>query len=222
MQNPISTDEVSLATTKMTNNRAADHINMCAELVKYAPKDIHTEIANTLNDLIEKQHQIDIGKGILVPLEKPLKRMPGPAKNLRPIILLPIIRKILSKITLSRLKPKLDHYLSASQSAYRSNRSTTDIVWSYRWILAKVQIYDIEVFSTGIDMSAAFDTIDRVQLIKILGNFADSDEMRMVRLLLSETSLEVKLSGHKTKPPQFASNVGSPQGDGLSGPLFTA
>ena len=166
MQNPISTDEVSLATAKMTNNRAADHVNICAELVKYAPKDIHTEIAETLNDLIEKQHQIDIGKGILVPLEKPLKRMPGPVKNLRPITLLPTIRKIMSKITLSRLKPNFDQYLSASQSAYRSNRSTTDIVSSYRWILAKVQVYDIEVYSTGIDMSAAFNSIDIVQLIK--------------------------------------------------------
>ena len=142
----------------------------------------------------------------------------GPVVNLRPISLLPIIRK-LSKITLERIKTKIESYLSQSQAAYRSNRSTTYIIFAYRWIIAKVQEWDITIYITGIDMSAAFDTILRPKLIEILKSFLDDDETRIIQMLLSETSLETKMHGAKTE--SFPTNMGSPQGDGISGPLYT-
>ena len=82
---------------------------------------------------------------MLIPLQKPPPKPKGPVKNLRPINLLPIIRKILSKIGLSRANQELNNYLSYTQSAYRTGRMTTDIVWAYRWIIAKIQKYDINV-----------------------------------------------------------------------------
>ena len=42
--------------------------------------------------------------------------------------------------------------------------------------------------------------------------------VRMIRLLLSNTSLDIKLRGAETE--SFVSNVGSPQGDVRSGVLF--
>ena len=38
------------------------------------------------------------------------------------------MRKILSTSTLQRIKDKVDNFLSQSQSAYRENQSTTDII----------------------------------------------------------------------------------------------
>ena len=138
---------------------------------------------------------------------------------MRPIILLTVLRKILSNIALIRIKPHLESFLSPAQSAYRANRSTTDVVWSYRWMLAKIQQYkDLEIQVTSIDMSAAFDTINRQKLISILEAFIIDDELRMIRVLLSDTSLEIKTNGAIPEP--FESNVGSPQGDAISGPLF--
>ena len=69
-------------------------------------------------------------------------------------------------------------------------------------------------------MSAAFDTIDRSKLMEIIEEIADPDEMRMARALLSKTSLELKLPGFEGEVYIFLSNIGSPQGDGLSGPFF--
>ena len=43
--------------------------------------------------------------------------------------------------------------------------------------------------------------------------------MWILRVLLSDTNLEIKIPGANTKP--FQSNIGSPQGDVLSGFLFT-
>ena len=111
-----------------------------------------------MNNTISEHEPNDFGTGILFPLPKP--NIPkGAVKSLRPIILLEISRKILSKILLNWIQPKVTTYLSKSQSAYRIDRSTADIVWTYRWILSKMQEQDLTIYSIGADMSSAFDTI---------------------------------------------------------------
>ena len=67
-------------------------------------------------------------------------------------------------------------------------------------------------------MSSAFDTIKRTQMLTILESFLERDEVRMIRVLLSNTVLQIKTSGVTSVP--FETNTGSPQGDGLSGCLF--
>jgi hypothetical protein len=75
-----------------------------------------------------------------------------------------------------------------------------------------------KIYIIGIDMSAAFDTIKRGKLLEILNSFLDEDEVRMIRYLLTNTSLKVKVQGAETE--FFESNIGSPQGGSLSGKLF--
>ena len=68
-------------------------------------------------------------------------------------------------------------------------------------------------------MSAAFDTIDRQALLKIMEGIIMEDEMRLVRFLLSETWIKARVHGASTNHP-FLSNIGTPQGDSLSPILF--
>ena len=97
------------------------------------------------------------------------------------------IRKILSNLTLQRINPKVNKYPSQSQSAYREGRSTTDIIWAYKWIIAKVQRQKgTKIFITGIDMTAAFVTILRKELLE--------DEIRMCRVLLSDTTISIRIN----------------------------
>ena len=104
-------------------------------------------------------------------------------KNLRPINLLPVIRKILSKTGLKRSENSIENYLSITQTAYRTGRSAGEIVWAYRWLLAKVQEYDITIYVTGIDMSSAFDTIHRNKVIEIAEGIMDEDGIRILRII---------------------------------------
>ena len=217
LQNPITVDEVQTCSKALNNNRAPGFDKITGEMIKYGPYSLHNAITKTLNQCFERNEEIQIGKGILTPLQKP-KKPKGPTKNLRPINLLPIIRKILSNITLHRIKPKVDQYLSLSQSAYRQFRSTADIVWAHRWLTSRIQKYQETLYITGIDMTAAFDTIKRKELLEILESIINEDELRIIRLLLSNTSLEIKIINATTQP--FDTNIGSPQGDGLSGCLF--
>ena len=69
-------------------------------------------------------------------------------------------------------------------------------------------------------MSRAFDTIDRSKLLGMLESISGltEDDRRLIRVMLANTSLQVGFNGFLTAP--FFSNIGSPQGDGLSPLLF--
>ena len=56
---------------------------------------IHEEIA--LNEMLKEKKDINIGCGMIATLEKLLKPIPDHVKNLRPVTLLKVICKVLSK-----------------------------------------------------------------------------------------------------------------------------
>ena len=68
-------------------------------------------------------------------------------------------------------------------------------------------------------MSSALDTIHRDKVIEIAEEILDEDEIRILRILIAETTLEDKVEN--AQATTFTSNIGSPQGDSISGPLFT-
>ena len=217
--NMITADEVTKSLQRMSNNRAVGEDGIPAELLKYGPDSLKEGIASVLNKIFEDHMEtINIGKSILQPIPKPGK-VEGPKKNLRPINLLNVIRKVLSSITLNRINKITDQHVQQSQAAYRGGRSTTDIVWAHRFICAKVQLYqDVQVKVVGIDMSSAFDTIQRKNLMDELECILGEDEQRMCRLLLSKTTITIKFGKHK--PETVDTNVGTPQGDSISGKFF--
>ena len=55
--------------------------------------------------------------------------------------------------------------------------------------------------------------------MKIVTEIFNEDETRMLRVLISETTFEVKIK--EAESQKFNSNIGPPQGDSISGPLFT-
>ena len=123
-------------------------------------------------------------------------------------------------ITLDRIRPKVEEFLAHSQSGFRPNRSTSDVVWTHKWFAAKTNVENVCIKISGIDMSAAFDTIKRNKLLTILEDILEEDELRLVRFLLSNTTLETRINKADIQAP-FNSNIGTPQGDGLSPVLFT-
>ena len=72
----------------------------------------------------------------------------------------------------------------------------------------------------GIDMSSAFDTIKRSTIINLIVDAGcTNDDARLVRFLLSNTVLKVRINS--VLSAEFISTLGSFQGDSLSGCLFT-
>lgn len=122
--------------------------------------------------------------------------------------------------TLKRIESKVEKFTGPWQCAYKKARSCADIVWCQRILVSVVQRKKWEYHRMGIDMSSAFDTIRRTTILELLQNAGcDVDEIRLVRFLLSNTKLRVRVNGHLSA--EFESLLGAFQGDCLSGCLFT-
>lgn len=69
------------------------------------------------------------------------------------------------------------------------------------------------------DVSSAFDTLDREILLRYLQNVLPSDELHMVKTLLEAMKLSVQVGNKMGKP--FDTTVGTPQEESRSPTLFT-
>ena len=67
-------------------------------------------------------------------------------------------------------------------------------------------------------MSRAFDTISREKLLQVMSTIVHSNELRMIQMLMHNTSLEVKVGNQLAS--SFETTIGTPQGDSLSPVLF--
>lgn len=220
LANPITPSEIENALEHLNNDKSPGIDRITSEQLKYAPSVIHKIIANALNRMLEKDESMEeINTGVLSLIQKPGKPK-GPVGNLRPIFLLSNFRKMLSLIVLKRICDPIENYISHSQAAYRRKRSTSDIVWVHKFLSAIAQKEKTKFVILGLDMSSAFDTIDREKLIHVLENIQgiSKDDLIMIKKLLKDTKLKISF-GQQTRIVN--TQVGSPQGDSLSPILFT-
>ena len=98
--------------------------------------------------------------GILKPLQKPNKAKCLPS-NLRPIILLSSLRKILAACITNRIKDRLEAEIPPSQAAYIPNRSTTEHVFTSKLIIERtITARNESAHLIMLHMSEAFDSIN--------------------------------------------------------------
>lgn len=216
---PINTEEIQEAASRLRNRRALGPDAIAGELIKYGGNTLHEIIANMINNIFERHETIsEIKEGYLYPLNKSGKKRI--ASNTRPLVFLTTIRKIFSTLVLRRIMVKVDEYLSLSQHAYRAKRSTTESVWTTQWLHAMSERYQERIHISGIDLSKAFDCLDRKKLIDILiqYNLCTEDEIRMITYLLAETKIQIKIG--QDIGEKFSTTIGTPQGDALSPILF--
>ena len=216
---PISTMEVASALSRLRNGRASGPDNLPGELLKYAPDEVASIIKTVINTSVRNGEDLSqvIGPGTLIPLAKPGKPR-GPTTSLRPIVLLNTVRKATSLITLKRMTSDVAQHLGSIQSGFRPGRSTADVVWTQRFVAAKATRYKWECHVLGLDMSKAFDTIDRRKLLDVMSSVTGPDEVCLIHHLLYNTTISVRINSALADP--FHSTVGTPQGDGLSPVLF--
>ena len=217
---PISENEVTKAIKRLKLNRSTGPDGISNEMIKASGPSfikIYTKMINMSFETGVKIENITIGD--LAPLPKPNKEQ-CPIENLRPIILLNGMRKVLSLITLKRIENNVNQYVGPYQHGYEEGQGCEDVVWSQKILTSIVLRKGWSFSKIGIDMSRAFDTIKRGVILYLLADAGCSeDDIALVRYLLSSTKLEIKVN--KTKSKEFKTSLGSGQGDSLSGKLFT-
>ena len=166
MRTPFTPEEIEKASKSMKNQKSVGEDGLHAEYVKYGPPEIHNGIATLLNTIARTgKYPAEIKSGILTPLPKPGKKQ-GPPANLRPIILLSIIRKILAICLIRRCWDRLSTRVPLAQSAYQSGRSTTEQVFAIKVLAEKaITSSTYNIYLLLLDMSKAFDTVCRSELL---------------------------------------------------------
>ena len=150
------------------------------ELLKYAPEVLYEKIAAIYKNIAATGN----AHGILRALQKP-EKLKGPTSNLRAIILLSVLRKILAVCIMKRINSRLDSAIPISQAAYRKNRSATEHAFATKLIIERtISPTDETVYLLLLDMSKALDSIQRNTSIEDLKNVLNQDELHLIRILL--------------------------------------
>nr|VZI28846.1 unnamed protein product [Spirometra erinaceieuropaei] len=105
--------------------------------------------------------------------------------NHRGISLLNIAGKIFARILLNRLNNHLEQgLLPESQCGSRRHRGTTDMIFAARKLQERGQEMRTHLYSTFVDLTKAFDTVDHEGLWKIMQEFGCPERLiQMVRQL---------------------------------------
>ena len=120
---------------------------------------------------------------------------------------------------MKRINSRLDSAIPISQAAYRKNRSTTEHVFATKLIIKRtISSTDETVYLLFLDISKAFDGIQRNTLTEDLKNVRNQDELHLIRILL-DVKIAAKCSNYKSR--FFSTDTGAPQEDCASASEFT-
>ena len=152
--------------------------------------------------------------------------------NHRGISLLVIAGKVLARVLLNRLQTHLEgasqdpppvtqpSLLPETQCGFRQGRGTVDMIFTVRQLQEKCREQNRGLYITFIDLTKAFDTVNRDGLWKIMSKFGCPQKfINMVRLFHEGMEARVKDDGEFSKP--FPVTNGVKQGCVLAPTLFS-
>ena len=130
--------------------------------------------------------------------------------NFRGISLLSIVGKVFARILLNRLISSIaNDVLPESQSGFRAQGGASDMIFSARF---KRNVLNI-------DLTEAFDTVNRTMLWKVRKKFGCPDKfIQLIRSLHDDMNAMVNFNGTLSEP--FPVESGVKQGDVLAPTLF--
>lgn len=140
--------------------------------------------------------------------------------NHQGISLLSTTGKVLARVLANRLLPLSEEVLPESQCGFRPSRVTADIIFTAWQLQEKCCEQRHPLYMTFIDLTKAFDMVDRQALWSILSRYGCHDKyIRILRLLYDGTAVTV-LSNGGSKSEPFIVETGVNQGWVIAPTLF--
>ena len=110
--------------------------------------------------------------------------------------------------------------LPESQCSFRKERGTIDMVFAARQLQEKCQEQNVDLYSTYVDLTKAFDTVSREGLWRIMAKYGCPPKfITIVRLLHDGMMARVQDDGNSSEP--FLVSNGVKQGCVLAPTLFS-
>ena len=166
----LTREEVECAVSKLKNGKAVGSDEIAGEMVKNGGQAMIDWLWELLKEVWKtKQVPQEWKNAILIPIHK--KKCRKVCDNYRGIALLSIPGKVLSLILHEKLQAIIDPQLLESQCGFRKGRGTTDQIWVTRQIIERAVEYETAAHLCFIDLTKAYDSVDRSALIATLKNY---------------------------------------------------
>lgn len=129
--------------------------------------------------------------------------------NYRGISLLSIAGKILARVMVNRLVSHVsEDNLPETQCGFRPNRSTVDMIFAVRQVQEKCIEQNMDLYAVFIDLTKAFDTVNREALWVILSKFGCPDKfVNLIRQFHDNMTGQVLSGGDLSEPFNISNGV---------------
>ena len=169
MDLPPSVRELEECIRTLRNRISPGADGLPAELFKYGGESVLREIHKVISIVWDTESVPKDWKDSLIISIYKNKGDRAECGNSRGISLLSVVGKLMAKILLKRLiKNVSEDLMPETQCGFRQNRSTADMIFVARQALEKCREQHRELHMCFIDLSKAFDTVERTMLWEVL------------------------------------------------------
>ena len=215
---PLRMEELLAALQGMQGRRAPGIDGLTPEFYKAYWGILAQDILQVFNEcLASGSMPVSCRRAVLTLLPK--KGNLQDIKNWRPVSLLCVDYKLLSKALASRLGKAMEQVIHRDQTYCVPGRSMVDNVHLIRDILDVSSSLDVDMGLISLDQEKAFDRVERSFLWKVMGKFGFSAGfIAKIKVLYSDVESVLKFNGSLSAP--FRVCRGVRQGCALSGMLY--
>ena len=203
----------------MQNDKSPGNDGLTKEFYETFWDDLKEIFVNSVREAKEIGHLSTSQRQAIIKLIEKKDRDKRFIKNWRPISLLNVDSKIISKALSEKLKEVLPDLISSQQTAYVKNRHIGESGMLISNIIEITKIRKIGGFLVTTDIEKAFDSLDHDFLISTLEKYGfDQSFVLWIKISLNDQESCVINGGKTTK--YFMLGRGARQGDPISAFLF--
>ena len=214
-------DELKSSEMRINTGKAPGLDGIPIELIIHGGENVSSQVHRHIlsvwrgNDVAQ-----DWVDAIMLPLYKG-KGQKSECGDHRGIALLESVGKILARILLDRLQKYIcPSILPESQSGFREGRGTVDMIFSARQLMEKCKEQRVPLYQVFVDLTKAFDTVNRDALWTILGKLGCPEQfVEMLKKLHLNMKARVNVNGVLSDPVSVDNGV--KQGDIPAPTLFS-
>ena len=203
----------------MRNNKSPGNDDLTKEFYETFWNELKEIFVDSVLEAKEKGHLSISQRQAIIKLIEKKDRDKRFIKNWRPISLLNVDLKIISKALSEKLKKVLPDLISSQQTAYVKNRHIGESGRLISDVIEIAKIKKLDGFLVAMDIEKAFDSLDHDFLILTLEKYGFGKNFILwVKILLRDQESCVINGGTTTK--YFPLGRGARQGDPISAFLF--